>query len=168
VTVSRLHFLKLFGAALAAPTLDPSLLAAAFAGDATGAGTEAAGVAFPLETASAARFRELLHTPFQARTVEGGVATLVLARVIEGPRDGAVEQFSLEFRATHGSVPLTGTCSLRHAGVGAFDLFIARIGNPRAGDHVYEACFSRFVEPASARHTRRLPTHGGTRWPTTS
>jgi hypothetical protein len=132
-----------------APSLDaPPLLAAVIDAPAAAANAGTPRDPFRLENASAALFRPLLRTSFAVRSTDGAHVTLALVRVTEGPPGNRFEQFSLMFHAPAGSPPLNGTYVLHHAALGAFDLFIAPVGDARAARGTYEACLSRLMEKA--------------------
>jgi uncharacterized protein DUF6916 len=136
---------------LLAPSLDAwPLLAATVDAPAAAANAGTPRGPFRLRDASAAHFRPLLKTSFAVRSTDGAPVALALARVIEGPPGKRFEQFSLMFHAPAGSPPLHGTYVFRHAALGAFDLFIAPVGDARA---TYEACFSRLMENAACQIT---------------
>lgn len=143
--ISRSSFLKIFGAAMVGPCVDPGALLAAADGPPIDREIGPARLRFRLQDASAALFRRHLDSTFSAQPSEGARQRLVLARVTEGPRHERFEQFSLIFHAPAGAVLPAGTHAFRHRALGDLELFIAPIGSPAAQATVYEACFSRRV-----------------------
>lgn len=121
--------MKIGGAALLGRAL-PSWTASVFAAPGT----------LPLGHLSPAAFTPHLDSRF---VTDAG--PLTLTRIVEQPRQGSVEQFSLLFRAAVGDRRPHGTYSFAHPALGRFDLFIAPVGLP-AERATYEACFSRHVD----------------------
>jgi hypothetical protein len=150
VKISRAGFLKVCAAAVvgagahAQSLVSDVLLQPAVAGQpAAGGALPAAAGSFDWTRASAALFRPHVTTSFSTLSADGSPTTLVLDRVRELPCGPGFEQFSLIF---HGppAAAVHGVCAVRHAALGAFDIFLAPIRG--SGDRInYEACFSRHV-----------------------
>jgi hypothetical protein len=136
VIISRAGFLKLGAAALASRALPSWPLSAA--GEVSGR--------IPAGQ-TPALFRPHLGTAFRLRELS---QPLVLAKIVEQPRQPNVEQFSLLFQGPAKHPLSDGTYTLRHAALGRIDLFISPVGRP-ADEAVYEACFSRHVGPVRGR-----------------
>ena len=148
--VSRARFLRVCGVVLLGRTANASPVLAAAGGAFAPAAPAAAREPFGVEHATAANFQPHLHSTFLLRSADGAARLLVLAQVVERPRSGDVEQFSLTFRADPGAPPLDGTHAFDHPALGAFDLFISPVGGATAGPALYEACFSRHVSAQEA------------------
>jgi hypothetical protein len=102
------------------------------------------------EIFEAAAFRVHLDTEFHV-AVDGGPLALRLAEVVDGRAGGGFRRFSAIF---HGPVdrPLAqGNYEFQHGTLGAFPLFIVPLLESNRDRMVYEACFSRPVEPEGAR-----------------
>ena len=144
--VTRGAFLKGCAAAFVAPPLDGLHVVEAVAGPWVAPVSTPASAPVPTPCHGADVFRHHLHTTFTAgREGEPG-SPIVLVRVTDGPVNPRVEQFSLVFRAGGAGVLTQGIHHLRHADLGAIDLFIAPVGSGRNDGATYEACFSRLVD----------------------
>jgi hypothetical protein len=75
---------------------------------------------------------------------------LILVSVVERPSAGSIEQFSLFFDAPVGVPDLHGIRALEHRTLGRRDMFIVPVGARSGPPRLYEACFSRFIDPGSA------------------
>jgi hypothetical protein len=145
VTISRNAFLKLFGCALVGAGVDTRVVAAlesAAAPAVRGASMAVGGL--PLNEATAAFFLPHVDTAFRMTAASGDRLRLVLAEITERRVTRHVEQFSLFFHAPRGRVLPDGIHRFEHPSLGAFELFVARVGAGKRRT-VYQACFSRLV-----------------------
>jgi hypothetical protein len=147
VRVSRGDFLKVCATALVG--------ARAAVRDAVGGGvvhaaaeimTAPAAPARPFDWthASAALFQPHVDSVFTARDASGRRERLRLVQVVRHAASPGLEQFSLVFQAPADGA-CHGICTLHHAGLGEFDLFIAPVGASR-DRRTYEACFGRYLQ----------------------
>jgi hypothetical protein len=142
VSISRSAFLKLCGSALVGAGVD-ARVAEALMSDGRPAGRRLSGD-LDVQDATASIFLPHVHTAFRLTSASGDRVRVTLAEVAERPVTRNVEQFSLIFHAPRGRALGDGIHSLEHPSLGAFDLFVSRVG---AGTRrtVYQACFSRLV-----------------------
>ena len=147
MNVSRGDFLKVCAAALLGvnggvrPAWDIAVHAA---GGATEVLPAAGAARFDWTRASAEFFRPHVSTVFAARQGDGPSHPLRLGRVIERMPGPGMQQFSLVFDGP-AAAALHGTCTISHAVLGEFDLFLSPVRAAR-GRGAYEACVSRLPE----------------------
>jgi len=144
VKLSRSAFLKLCATGVAGivagADLNPGAIV--FAATEVPVPTGDAGARFEWARASAGMFQPHVGAVFHARDAAGSTSALRLERITTRAADGAIEQFSLVFRSSGGTVP-EGICTLHHRTLGELELFLSAIGASRDG--ACEACFTRYL-----------------------
>lgn len=87
-------------------------------------------------------FKDAVHDDFRVDRGDGERVNMALIGVVE--RDGGPgwEQFSLLFRGPLAPPHWQRTCTVEHADLGAFELFLVAIVTDGDGQH-YEATFNR-------------------------
>jgi hypothetical protein len=94
------------------------------------------------ELPSRSQFKDALHSEFRVAVDDGQSIDLTLTGVLDrGGRPGW-EQFSLLFSGPAAPAYWQGTCTVEHAVIGAFDLFLVAIVTD-GDDQNYEATFNR-------------------------
>jgi hypothetical protein len=142
LSISRSAFLRLCGSALVGAGVDVRVAEALMADGRSAIHRMSGG--FDLKDATASAFLPHVHTVFRLISASGDRVRVTLAEVAERPVSRNVAQFSLIFHAPRGRALPDGIHAFEHPSLGAFDLFVTRVGAGKRRT-VYQACFSRLV-----------------------